>query len=85
VVALSILSGAHMTIFPRILELLRAEGAGHVLVTGGGIISKEDMRELEARGTGKLFGPGTSTRDIVEYIRAWRQRAAVSPSPPANP
>ena len=72
VVALSILSGAHMTIFPRVLELLRAEGADHMLVTGGGIISREDMRELERMGTGRLFGPGTSTRDIVEYLRAWK-------------
>ena len=76
VVALSILSGAHMTIFPRILELLRAEGAGHVLVTGGGIISKEDMAQLEALGTGRLFGPGTSTQDIVEYLREWKRSAA---------
>jgi methylmalonyl-CoA mutase C-terminal domain/subunit len=76
VVALSILSGAHMTIFPRILELLRAEGAGHVLVTGGGIISKEDMAQLEALGTGRLFGPGTSTQDIVQYLREWKRSAA---------
>ncbi|MFN2433733.1 MAG: cobalamin B12-binding domain-containing protein [Gemmatimonadota bacterium] len=75
VVALSILSGAHMTIFPRVLELLREEGAGHVLVTGGGIISREDMARLEQLGTGRLFGPGTSTQDIVEYIRGWRAGA----------
>ncbi len=75
VVALSILSGAHMTIFPRVLELLREEGADHVLVTGGGIIGKEDMGKLEAMGTGRLFGPGTSTRDIVQYIREWKRAA----------
>jgi len=69
VVALSILSGAHMTLFPRVLELLRAQGAGDVLVTGGGIISKEDMEALEKQGTGRLFGPGSSTQDAVEYIR----------------
>ncbi len=69
VVALSVLSGAHMTLFPRVLELLRAQGAGDVLVTGGGIISKEDMEALEKLGTGKLFGPGSSTQDAVEYIR----------------
>jgi len=70
VVALSVLSGAHMTLFPRVLELLRAQGAGDVLVTGGGIIGKEDMEALEKLGTGKLFGPGSSTQDAVEYIRA---------------
>ena len=70
VVALSILSGAHMTLFPRVLELLRAQGAGDVLVTGGGIISKEDMETREKQGTGRLFGPGSSTQDAVEYIRS---------------
>jgi len=69
VVALSILSGAHMTIFPRVLELLRAQGATEILVTGGGIIAKEDMEELERLGTGRLFGPGASTQEAVEYIR----------------
>jgi len=70
VVALSVLSGAHMTLFPRVLELLRAQGAGDVLLTGGGIIGKEDMEALEKLGTGKLFGPGSSTQDAVEYIRS---------------
>src|SRR5688572_27264404 len=58
VVGLSILSGAHMTLFPRVLELLRAEGRDDVLITGGGIIPKEDIDALTARGIGKLFGPG---------------------------
>jgi len=71
VVGLSILSGAHMTLFPRILELLRAEGRGDILVTGGGIIPREDMDALQAMGTGRLFGPGTPTSDLVEYIRSW--------------
>ena len=71
VVALSILSGAHMTLFPRVLNLLREEGADHVLVTGGGIIPSEDMEALEATGVGRLFGPGTPTAEAVEYIRAW--------------
>jgi methylmalonyl-CoA mutase, C-terminal domain len=71
VVGLSILSGAHMTLFPRVLELLRAEGRDDILITGGGIIPKEDMEALHAMGTGKLFGPGTRTSDLVEYIRAW--------------
>ena len=71
VVALSILSGAHMTLFPRVKQLLDAEGLGHVLVTGGGIIPAEDMAELERQGIGKLFGPGTPTTDAVDYIKAW--------------
>jgi methylmalonyl-CoA mutase C-terminal domain/subunit len=71
VVGLSILSGAHMTLFPRVLELLRAEGRGDILITGGGIIPREDMDALQAMGTGKLFGPGTPTSDLIEYIKAW--------------
>jgi methylmalonyl-CoA mutase C-terminal domain/subunit len=71
VVGLSILSGAHMTLFPRVLELLRQEGRSDVLITGGGIIPKEDMDALHAMGTGKLFGPGTPTSDLVSYIKAW--------------
>ena len=70
-VALSILSGAHMTLFPRVLELMREKGLKDVLLTGGGIIPKEDMEALHALGTGKLFGPGTPTSDLIEYIRAW--------------
>ncbi len=68
VVALSILSGAHMTLFPRVLALLREKGAGHLLLTGGGIIPKEDMQALRALGVGELFGPGTPTPEIVAYI-----------------
>ena len=71
VVGLSILSGAHMTLFPRVLELLRAEGRGDILITGGGIIPREDMDALEAMGTGKLFGPGTPTSDLIDYIKEW--------------
>ena len=71
VVGLSILSGAHMTLFPRVRELLVAHGRDDVLITGGGIIPKEDMTALETQGIGKLFGPGTSTGDLVEYIKAW--------------
>ena len=71
VVALSILSGAHMTLFPRVLELLREQGADHVLVTGGGIIPPEDMEELQRMGVGRLFGPGTPTSEPIEYIRNW--------------
>ena len=69
VVAMSILSGAHMTMFPRVLSLLKEKGARDVVVTGGGIIPKEDMEELVALGVDRLFGPGTDTRDIAEYLR----------------
>ena len=84
VVAMSILSGAHMTLFPRVKELLDAEGADHVLITGGGIIPEADMRRLEELGVGRLFGPGTTTAAAVEYIREWyaehgRDREPVSP------
>jgi methylmalonyl-CoA mutase C-terminal domain/subunit len=71
VVAMSILSGAHMTLFPRVRELLEAEGAGHILLTGGGIIPEEDIDTLTKLGVGRLFGPGTTTSDAVEYIRGW--------------
>ncbi len=71
VVALSILSGAHMTLFPRVLGLLRDEGMDHVLLTGGGIIPAEDMDALLEMGVGQLFGPGTPTTEAVEYIREW--------------
>jgi methylmalonyl-CoA mutase C-terminal domain/subunit len=71
VVGLSILSGAHMTLFPRVRELLAVAGRDDILVTGGGIIPKEDMEELQRRGVGRLFGPGTPTSQLVEYIRAW--------------
>jgi methylmalonyl-CoA mutase C-terminal domain/subunit len=68
-VALSILSGAHMTLFPRVLELMREKGIGDVLLTGGGIIPKEDMVALRQMGVGDLFGPGTTTAAIIDYIR----------------
>jgi methylmalonyl-CoA mutase C-terminal domain/subunit len=71
VVGLSILSGAHMTLFPRVRELIAASGREDILVTGGGIIPKEDMEELHRQGIGRLFGPGTPTSELVEYIRGW--------------
>jgi methylmalonyl-CoA mutase C-terminal domain/subunit len=71
VVGLSILSGAHMTLVPRVLELLKAQGRDDVLITGGGIIPKEDMDALHAMGTGRLFGPGTPTSELIEYIKQW--------------
>ena len=71
VVALSVLSGAHMTLFPRVLEKLREQGMDDVLLTGGGIIPAEDVEALQEQGVGRLFGPGTSTSDAVDYIRSW--------------
>ena len=71
VVGLSILSGAHMTLFPRVRALLAEQGREDILLTGGGIIPAEDMSALEAQGVGKLFGPGTPTTDLIDYIRSW--------------
>ncbi len=71
VVGLSILSGAHMTLFPRVRELLHEQGRDDILITGGGIIPKEDMDALREQGVGRLFGPGTPTSELIEYIRQW--------------
>ena len=71
VVGLSILSGAHMTLFPRVRQLLDQMGRQEVLITGGGIIPREDIEALQASGIGRLFGPGTPTSDLVAYIQAW--------------
>ena len=71
VVGLSILSGAHMTLFPRVRKLLDESGRNDILVTGGGIIPAEDMEALTEAGIGKLFGPGTPTSDLIQYIETW--------------
>lgn len=71
VVGLSILSGAHMTLFPRVRKLLDEAGRSDMLVTGGGIIPREDMDTLETQGIGRLFGPGTPTSDLIGYIESW--------------
>ena len=71
VIALSILSGAHMTIFSKVMELLKAEGINDILVTGGGIIPEEDIIKLEKIGVGKLFTPGTSIDESKQYIEDW--------------
>jgi methylmalonyl-CoA mutase C-terminal domain/subunit len=71
VVALSVLSGAHMTLFPRVVKLLQESGMTDVLVTGGGIIPVEDAEALQEQGVGQLFGPGTATSDAVDYIQGW--------------
>jgi methylmalonyl-CoA mutase C-terminal domain/subunit len=69
VVSLSILSGAHMTLFPMVAELLKKKGGENILITGGGIIPDDDMAKLYEMGIGKLFGPGTPLAEIVDYIR----------------
>jgi methylmalonyl-CoA mutase C-terminal domain/subunit len=60
-----------MTLFPRVAKLLKEQGAEHILVTGGGIIPKDDMEKLQESGVGRLFGPGTPTSEAIEYIREW--------------
>ncbi len=69
-IGLSILSGAHMVQFPTVLDLLRAGGATDVVVFGGGILPDEDIRELEQQGVAKIFTPGASTQDIIEWVRS---------------
>ena len=71
VIALSILSGAHMTIFKKVNLLLKEQNITDVLITGGGIIPQSDMDILEKEGIGKLFGPGTEIKNIVNYIDGW--------------
>jgi methylmalonyl-CoA mutase C-terminal domain/subunit len=70
-IGVSILSGAHMTVFPRIMQLLKDKGIQDILVTGGGIIPEEDMHALQQLGAGRLFAPGTPTSAIVSYIEEW--------------
>lgn len=69
VVGLSILSGAHMTLFPKVMEMLKERGAGDMMVVGGGIIPEDDARELKKMGLAGVFTPGTPTTEIVEYIK----------------
>jgi methylmalonyl-CoA mutase C-terminal domain/subunit len=71
VVAMSILSGAHMTLFPKVRELLDGAGASRILLTGGGIIPSKDIEDLQSQGIGRLFGPGTPTTEIIDYIQDW--------------
>lgn len=91
VVALSVLSGAHMTLFPEVQRLMNEAGIGDQLLTGGGIIPGDDMQALLDRGIGRLFGPGSSTVDIVAYIREWyagrygADALPPLPPPPARP
>lgn len=73
-IGVSILSGAHMTVFPRIMELMKKEGMTDVLLTGGGIIPAGDMEKLNAEGVGRLFAPGTSMAEVAAYIKDWVQQ-----------
>lgn len=70
-IGISILSGAHMTVFTKIINLMKEKGVENVLLTGGGIIPQDDMEALHTIGVGKLFAPGTSMNDIVAYIEQW--------------
>ena len=70
-IGISILSGAHNTVFPKVIKLMKEKGMDDVLLTGGGIIPEEDMKELQALGVGHLFAPGTPTGEIAEYIKNW--------------
>lgn len=70
-IGISILSGAHMTVFPKVAALMKEKGLNDVLLTGGGIIPEEDMKTLSTQGVGRLFPPGTSTADIAGYITQW--------------
>jgi methylmalonyl-CoA mutase C-terminal domain/subunit len=74
-IGVSLLSGAHMTIFPKIVALMKEKGLADVLLFGGGIIPDKDIRALKDMGIGELFTPGASTSDIVAYIRSWAQRS----------
>lgn len=70
-IGISILSGAHMTVFPKVMDLMKQHGLNDVLLTGGGIIPDDDMKKLNADGVGKLFAPGTPTTEIASYITDW--------------
>ena len=78
VVALSILSGAHMTLFPQVKKLMDQKGLTDVLLTGGGIIPEEDMKKLNQMGVGRLFGPGSTTKEGIDYIVDWVTRHSVT-------
>ncbi|HTK83408.1 MAG TPA: cobalamin B12-binding domain-containing protein [Bacteroidota bacterium] len=70
-IGISLLSGAHMTVFPRIMNLVKEKGLQDILVFGGGIIPDQDIRALKEMGVGELFTPGASTIDIVSYVKKW--------------
>jgi methylmalonyl-CoA mutase C-terminal domain/subunit len=70
-IGVSILSGAHMTVFPKLIDLMKEREMNDVLLTGGGIIPEDDMQQLQALGVGNLFPPGTNTAEIAKYITNW--------------
>lgn len=70
-IGISILSGAHMTVFPKVKEIMVQKGMNDVLLTGGGIIPEDDIEKLHTLGVGKLFAPGTPTSEISKYITSW--------------
>ena len=70
-IGISILSGAHMTVFPKVLQIMKEKEVTDVLLTGGGIIPDDDMKKLKELGSGELFAPGTPTSDIADYIKNW--------------
>ena len=70
-IGISILSGAHMTVFPKVIELMKERRMNDVLLTGGGIIPEDDMKSLQEMGVGRLFAPGTPTQEIASYITEW--------------
>ena len=72
-IGISILSGAHMTVFPKIVTLMKEKNMNDVLLTGGGIIPDDEMKKLNASGVGRLFAPGTPTKEIADYITSWVQ------------
>ncbi len=74
VIGISLLSGAHMTIFPKVLSLMKEKGMEDVLLFGGGIIPEEDIQNLKKMGVGALFTPGASTTSIVKYVREWARQ-----------
>ncbi len=73
-IGISILSGAHMTVFPKVIQLMKEKQMNDVLLTGGGIIPDEDMKQLNGMGVGKLFAPGTGTGEIADYIKEWTEK-----------
>lgn len=75
VISLSILSGAHMTIFPKVVDLLKKNKMDDVLLIGGGVIPEEDINTLKEMGVAEIFGPGTPTTQTVEYIQKWFQKS----------
>jgi methylmalonyl-CoA mutase C-terminal domain/subunit len=70
-VGLSIMSGAHMTLFPAVIDALKARGVGDVVVFGGGIVPKDDLPKLSSIGVAKIFTPGASTNEIIEWVESY--------------